>query len=350
MARGDPHASLATLKATVTIAGGGLAGLSLAAGLRLRGVPVKLHEAGSYPRHRVCGEFISGASPETLAALGIADAFADALPRRSLIWLSEGKLVHCDDLPEPALGISRYRLDARLRERVNELGGEVIEHSRQVREPLEGLVWTAGRIPAKSRWIGLKCHFQDLAMKADLEMHLGSNGYAGLAGVEDGRVNVCGLFKVDRSLRGSGSELLLSYLEQGGNEMLAKRLRAAAVDEESFAAVAGFSLGRQPELPGLCVLGDAESMIPPFTGNGMSMAFQAAELALEPLDEWSKGFMDWDECRAAIRGTLHRRFRRRLNAAQALHPVLMHGSGRHLIESLGRARLLPFRPLLSLVR
>ena len=43
----------------VTIIGGGLAGLTLGIGLRQRGVPVTISEAGDYPRHRVCGEFIS---------------------------------------------------------------------------------------------------------------------------------------------------------------------------------------------------------------------------------------------------------------------------------------------------
>jgi 2-polyprenyl-6-methoxyphenol hydroxylase-like FAD-dependent oxidoreductase len=350
MAGRDPHASFPRLKATVTIAGGGLAGLSLAAGLRLRGIPVEVHEAGGYPRHRVCGEFISGVSPATLDALGIAAVFATALPRCSLAWYREGRLIHRDDLPEPALGISRHRLDALLRDRLLALGGSVHEGARLPREPREGLVWAAGRIPAKSRWVGLKCHFLDLPMDSDLEMHLGGNGYAGLAGVEDGRVNVCGLFQVDRSLRGAGHELLLAYLGEGGNRALARRLAAAHPDPDSFSAVAGFALGRQHAEPGLCVLGDAESMIPPFTGNGMSMAFQAAEIALEPLARWSRGDMEWSACVGTIRTALRRRFRRRLAAAGALHPVLMHGSGLHFVESLGRARILPFRPLLSLVR
>ena len=44
----------------ITIVGGGLAGLTLGIGLRQCGVAVTVHEAGHYPRHRVCGEFISG--------------------------------------------------------------------------------------------------------------------------------------------------------------------------------------------------------------------------------------------------------------------------------------------------
>ncbi|HZI32692.1 MAG TPA: NAD(P)-binding protein, partial [Candidatus Binatia bacterium] len=45
---------------SITIVGGGLAGLTLGIGLRRRDVPVTILEAGEYPRHRVCGEFISG--------------------------------------------------------------------------------------------------------------------------------------------------------------------------------------------------------------------------------------------------------------------------------------------------
>jgi 2-polyprenyl-6-methoxyphenol hydroxylase-like FAD-dependent oxidoreductase len=49
---------MATSTKPITIVGGGLAGLTLGIGLRRRGVPTTLWEAGHYPRHRVCGEFI----------------------------------------------------------------------------------------------------------------------------------------------------------------------------------------------------------------------------------------------------------------------------------------------------
>lgn len=349
MARGSAHASFPDLNGEVTIAGGGLAGLSLAAGLRLHDVPVTVHEAGSYPRHRVCGEFISGVEMRTLEALGIADLFAVALSPSSVAWFREGRCIHQDRLPSPAIGISRHRLDDLLKERVREQGGQVIERSRQTRDPHEGFVWAAGRIPAKSKWIGLKVHCRDLEMAADLEMHLGTNGYAGLAGVENFRVNVCGLFHVDRSLHGTGPELLLKYLRAGGNDALAERI-ADRTDTDSFCAVAGFALGRQASDPELCAVGDAESMIPPFTGNGMSMAFQAAEIALVPLIAWSRGSLSWDACAGEIRDTLHQRFRKRLGAARTMHPLLLHAGGQRLMESMARTRLLPFRQLLSLVR
>ena len=58
----------------ITIVGGGLAGLTLGIGLRQRGVPVTIWEAGRYPRHRVCGEFISGNGQAVLDTAWIACA------------------------------------------------------------------------------------------------------------------------------------------------------------------------------------------------------------------------------------------------------------------------------------
>ena len=217
-------------------------------------------------------------------------------------------------------------------------------------EPRDGLVWAAGRRPRNGTWLGLKAHVRHPPQSADLEMHAGTNGYAGLAGVEDGWTNVCGLFRIDRSIEPGGSDLLPAYLEAGGNHKLAANLRACEWREGSFSAVAGFELGRQTPLPGLLTLGDAESMIPPFTGNGMSMAFQAAECALGPLVAWSRGLQSWQHTTNTVRTAVTRKFRRRLAVAGSLHPVLLKVGGRSLLQALAAARLLPFQPMLALLR
>lgn len=350
MAGCPPRVRLARLNREITIAGGGLAGLSLGIALRDRQLPVTILEAGSYPRHRVCGEFISGVSDHTLSRLGILPLFDTAHRHQTLIWHERGKIIHRDRLRESAIGISRHELDERLRLHFESLGGILRTGVRSRPEPAEGFVWAAGRRPQTGQWIGLKAHVRGIPMDADLEMHAGSNGYAGLAGVEDGWTNICGLFKIDRTLDAKGPGLLPAYLEAGGNPKLAEQLRTTDWRDGSFSAVAGFELGKQPEVPGLLCLGDAESMIPPFTGNGMSMAFQAAEAAIDPLAAWAHGSACWDTTRHTIAAELKKRFRRRLSTALFLHRVLLSDRGRTLLQSLSAARLLPFRPVLSLVR
>ncbi len=334
----------------ITITGGGLAGLSLATALRLHEVPVTVLEAGSYPRHRVCGEFVSGVSTETLEALGISDLFADAHRHRSLAWHEGGRLIHRDGFKDPALGISRHLLDERLWKRVTGLGGIVRTNVRAAPELGDGHVWAAGRKPRNGPWIGLKAHVRNPSKSADLEMHAGTNGYAGLAGVEDGWTNVCGLFRLDRSLKADGANLLTTYLDAGGNYGLAAMLRDCEWREGSISAVAGFEFGRQKSTPGLFRLGDAESMIPPFTGNGMSMAFQAAECAIGPLVSYSRGESSWKKAANTVRAAVQRKFRRRLAVAGVLHPLLFETSCKSVLQSLASARLLPFQPMLSLIR
>ena len=103
MAGSPARDRLAALKREITIAGGGLAGLSLASALCSHDVRVTVLEAGAYPRHRVCGEFISGVSEITLTTLGIADLFDGAQRHRSLAWFDSGRLIHRDEFKKPAL-------------------------------------------------------------------------------------------------------------------------------------------------------------------------------------------------------------------------------------------------------
>ena len=127
----------------VNIGGGGLAGLSLGIALRQTGAPVVLHEAGVYPRHRVCGEFISGVSPAVLETLGIADLVQDAKRHFSSAWYFRERTVYRTQLPS-AVGISRYALDERLAVRFRELDGILKECSRIKEKSGAGIVWCGG--------------------------------------------------------------------------------------------------------------------------------------------------------------------------------------------------------------
>lgn len=327
----------------ITIVGGGLAGLSLGVALRSRGVPVALHEAGCYPRHRVCGEFISGVHEETLSVLGISDLFADAQVHRTLAWYYDERPVFTGPLPEPALGISRYALDDRLCRRFRQLGGHLNENSRQKPEPAEGTVWCAGRVPVKaSPWIGLKCHLENLPLATDLEMHLATNGYVGLSRIEHERVNLCGLFRLADTRTGRGLETLAHYLRAGGLGAFWEKIKAAEPVGDSFLGVAGFRLGWAPPRDGRLSLGDSVGMIPPFTGNGMSMAFESAAESVEPLLQWYRGHATWAATVQTVTVRLKTRFRLRMFAARAMHPFLTARRGQGFLAAVSRSGLLPF--------
>ena len=331
----------------IEIIGGGLAGLSLGLSLRRSGVPVTILEAGRYPRHRVCGEFITGLAPKTTARLELAPFLADALSHREVAWFLDGgtKPARVQRLPSPALGLGRYALDARLAAAFVEAGGELRTDIRVTDlASRAGRVFATGRRRGRSPWLGLKIHARSLELVRDLELHLGAHAYVGLSRVEDGAVNVCGLFR-RRDLCAKGANLLLAYLQACGLSTLAARLAAAEFDADSFCAVAAVSFDRRvPPADRVC-LGDACAMIPPFTGNGMAMAFQSAEAALDPLLAFARGELAWPEVCSQIHGALSRCFRLRLASANALHPFLLEPPRQRVLTALNHAHLLPLRPL-----
>ncbi|HYP16175.1 MAG TPA: hypothetical protein VEQ65_03110 [Opitutus sp.] len=329
----------------VEIIGGGLAGLSLGLALQRAGVPVTIQEAGKYPRHRVCGEFIAGLPASTRHRLHLDPLLADAAHNREVAWFAGERLVRRQQLPADALGLSRHVLDARLAHAFQEAGGTLHVNTRSAAQSdAPGRIFATGRRRAASQWIGLKLHAVRLPLAGDLEVHLGEQAYVGLARIENGRVNICGLFR-RRALCAKGADLLLGYLQAGGLDRLAQRLGTASLDLHSFCAVAALDfdshVGNAPALR----LGDACAMIAPFTGHGMAMAFQSADLALDPLIAYARGELEWPQVRSMIRTSLRRRFRVRLGTAHALHGFLLRPRGQRWLATLSRFRLLPLRPL-----
>ena len=79
-------------------------------------------------------------------------------------------------------------------------------------------------------------------------------------------------------------------------------------------------------------------MIPPVTGNGMSMAFESAELAVESLSGYSRGEMNWADTQQAIARACDEAFARRLAWARWLQwlifsPILRTPIGAVLLRS-----------------
>ncbi|HEX5397809.1 MAG TPA: FAD-dependent monooxygenase [Verrucomicrobiae bacterium] len=312
---------------SVQIIGGGLAGLSLGIALRKSGIPATIIEAGNYPRHRVCGEFINGHGIGVLDGLGLKREFlkAGAVSAESAAFFMGQPGTPPRRLPAPALCLSRFVMDKLLADEFQQLGGELHLGERWQGDSGEGIVRASGRRLQTAengwRWFGLKAHAKNVLLAADLEMHVGRNGYVGLCRLADNQVNVCGLF---RSQAGSG-------LPQNGFELLRgdpgtalnQRLARAEFDEDSFCSVAGLSLQPQraagkPE----CCVGDALTMIPPVTGNGMSLALESARLAAGPLAAFSRGEMSWTRTREIIARSCDQAFSRRLAWAKWLQTAM----------------------------
>jgi 2-polyprenyl-6-methoxyphenol hydroxylase-like FAD-dependent oxidoreductase len=339
----------------IEIVGGGLAGLSLGLALRRQGVPVTVHEAGDYPRHRVCGEFIVGLDDATLGRLGLAPLLADARRHRSVAWFDRKSFIRDQTLPAPALGLSRHVIDARLAAAFVATGGDLRTKSRvDCAQAPPGRIFATGRRRDGAGLLGLKVHVRGLTLARDLEFHLGDGAYVGLAGVEDDVVNFCGLFRhrtglapTDSHERHSAS-LLFAYLAAAGLDALGERLRAAEIETASFCAIAAVDFLGAAVQSGRIRLGDAYAMIPPFTGNGMAMAFQGAHLALDPLLAYARAEQSWGEASQLVAERLYRRFRLRLGCANALQPFLFEPRRQRWLISAHRAGVLPLRPLYRL--
>jgi flavin-dependent dehydrogenase len=312
----------------ITIVGGGLAGLTLGIGLRQRGIPVIVCEAGHYPRHRVCGEFISGRGRDALRELGLEQKILDAgaIEANNAAFLStRGRMHH--QLPQPALCISRFKLDALLAETFEKLGGELQINRRWAEAFTDGIVRATGRrvriAPASKRWFGLKAHANNVSLGADLEMHIVPNGYVGMCKLASGEVNVCGLFRSDRAVADLAQHWQ-RWLRGSEDSTLHARLRDAKFDEETFCSAAGLDL--RPQLASEhdeCCIGDAVTMIAPATGNGMSMAFESAALAINPLAAYSTGKLSWAGMKQQVASQCDRRFARRLKWANRFQYFLM---------------------------
>ncbi|HEX4647011.1 MAG TPA: hypothetical protein VH598_15515 [Verrucomicrobiae bacterium] len=315
---------------TITIVGGGLAGLTLGIGLRQQAIPVTVWEAGRYPRHRVCGEFISGEGQQTLARLGLRELLvaAGARTAETTAFFSTRSASPVRRISSPALCLSRHVLDDLLARHFRQLGGELRENERwRDADFPEGVVRASGRrvqpVVDGWRWFGLKAHARNVPLAADLEMHLSPLGYVGVCRLNKDEVNVCGLFR----RRASGAEPPQRWpdnLRGAPGSILNGRLRAADFDQDSFCSVAGLVLRPQKAVDKSdCCIGDALTMIPPVTGNGMSMAFESAEISIEPLAAYSRGTISWSEARQIIARECDQRFAQRLAWAAQMQKLLL---------------------------
>jgi 2-polyprenyl-6-methoxyphenol hydroxylase-like FAD-dependent oxidoreductase len=304
---------------SIQIAGGGLAGLTLGIALRRQNIPVEVWESSNYPRHRVCGEFISGAGRNVLSSLGLEKILFQRGARvaRTVAFFDTRHLLARRTLPFEALCCSRYVLDQTLATQFRAMGGILHENSRRKVDANEpGVIVATGREPSAAedgwRYFGLKAHARNLTTTTDLEMHFQRNAYIGVARIAEDRVNICGLFR-SREPHAEIRATWRQWLSGAPGSPLRNRIDQESFDEQSFCSVAGLGLRSKSAEPARGArIGDAITMIAPVTGNGMSMAFESAGFAAPILVNYSRGKTDWNDCSSTIAFICNHNFRRRL--------------------------------------
>ncbi len=264
----------------VHVVGGGPAGAMAAFAAMREGAPVRIFEKSAFPRHKVCGEFLSPAILPLLRGVGCEAGFLQLRPAvLSAMRLHFGMRVIRHPLPEPAYGLSRYELDRLLLEHAASAGAQVVREHWSTAAQGVAVILAAGRrsiAPAGDRLFGFKAHFSG-PVNDNVELYFFQSCYVGISAIENGATNVCGLAP-ERSLRSFGfhpGDLLHCCAP------LSERLRplARTMDWLVTGPLVFSERLRQPGDEVTYRAGDSLGFTDPFTGSGILNAMLTGELA-----------------------------------------------------------------------
>jgi menaquinone-9 beta-reductase len=330
---------------SVRIVGGGPAGSAAAVAALSEARSVHVFEKSCFPRHKVCGEFLSPEIAPLLEALGIWQEFLRLRPvpiRRSILHFGSRSTQSL--LPDGAFGLSRYEFDRLLFERAVALGAtttreRVAAASFAALADSNGcnrLILATGRksiAAAGRRLFGFKAHFEGPVNDA-VELFFFRGCYIGVSAVENGITNICGIAP-EHILRACEFQIddLLS-----GWPPLACRVRPLSRVSRWFTAGPLVYGGQWQHFAGggIYPAGDALGFIDPFTGLGLVNAVGTGRLAGLAASRGSPVEDYLSHCRRAVRRPFY--------LATLFRTILEAG----LAQSLGT--LIPARTLFRMTR
>jgi menaquinone-9 beta-reductase len=300
---------LKTGSSDIIIIGGGLAGLVSAIHLSRAGLAVTLIEKNEYPKHKVCGEYISNEVLPYLQQLG-ADPLAIGAKKisRFLLSTTRGKTIETK-LPLGGFGISRYTLDHFLLQKALQNNCVVIQDTvsdvhfkndlftvstREGTELNAGIVIGAfGKrsnmdvtlnrtfIKNRSPFVAVKTHLSGNFPDDLVALHNFNGGYCGISQVENGNLNVCFLanyksFQQYKNIDDFRQEVLYN------NHHLKKIFENSVPVFDQPLTISQISFSNKSAVEQhMLMCGDAAGMIHPLCGNGMAMAIHSAKIAAE---------------------------------------------------------------------
>jgi flavin-dependent dehydrogenase len=291
----------------VIIIGGGLAGLTCALHLSQHAISTLLIEKQAYPKHKVCGEYVSNEVLPYLRYLGVDPLeygakkivqFELTTPRGNTIKAK---------LPLGGFGISRYTFDHILAEKAKKSGVLFIEDSatdiQYEKEEFrvttkKNAIYTSkivigayGKrsaldikldrnfIQKKSPFLAVKTHVTGDFPDDLVALHNFKGGYCGVSKIENGDINLCYItdfesFKKYKDIQEFQEAVLFKnrYLKAIFEQTKPVFKSPLTISQISFATKA-------PIEQHMLMCGDTAGMIHPLCGNGMSMAIRSAQIA-----------------------------------------------------------------------
>jgi Tryptophan halogenase len=321
---------------SVRVVGGGPAGSAAAIAALSETPSVHIFEKSCFPRHKVCGEFLSPEIATLLGSLGLWQEFLRLRPaqiKRAILHF--GFRASESQLPEGGFGLSRYEFDRLLFEKAIALGATT---SRQRVEPVsfaaqssksDHEVLAIGRksIAARGRRLfGFKAHFEGPVNDA-VELFFFRGCYIGVSAIENGITNICGIAPEEtlRDCEFHIDDFLASWPPVVNRVRPLSRIsRWLTVGPLVFGSQWQHLTGRE-----IYPAGDALGFIDPFTGLGLVTAVGTGRLAGIAASRQSSVEQHLSNCRRAVRGPfcLAAVFRAILGAglAQSLGPLIPAG-------------------------
>jgi len=300
--------------ADVLIAGGGIAGSSLAIMLGRKSVNAELFERARFPREKPCGEGLMPAGVAVLDRLGLANSIGgtpfDGVRYHFDGRVLEGRFPKVPGLPPAGIGQRRKVIDEILCAKAAATPGirvhtgtlveeAIIENGKVVGLTVEGkairaplvvaadgmrspirqqLGWTA---PVHRRRFGIRVHFRLASYQPQtpwVEIFIGKRYEIYVTPLPRCEIAVIILSEIGRAAKYSGKEFLRQCR---AFPTLASRLEGAEQISKPMGASPLSGGARSGAGPGVVLLGDAAGFSDPITGGGMAQALQSAELLAE---------------------------------------------------------------------
>lgn len=291
----------------VVIIGGGLAGLTSAIHLSKTNFSVLLIEKNTYPKHKVCGEYISNEVLPYLNYLGFNPFEFGAKQISKFELTTHNNKTITANLPLGGFGMSRYQMDYQLYKRALETGVEVLQdavtdinftsdnfqietkssksfHAKIVigafgkRSNLD-VKFNRKFITKKSPYLGVKMHVSGNFPEDKVALHNFKGGYCGVSKVENDHINLCYItdfkaFKKYKDINAFQNEVVFK------NSALKDVFKSSKPEFEIPLTISQISFETKSPIENHIIMcGDTAGMIHPLCGNGMGMAIRSSQLA-----------------------------------------------------------------------